>query len=335
MGYILNYTRNLISVAFGRQPSRPLLFSYYVTHRCDLNCSYCSDGDGKRFKEEKVPELSTLDAKKLLSILRDSADTLDVTGGEPTLREDLEEILAFAREIGFRTVLNTKGIGLEKRPDLLRFSDVLVLSLDTLDTDLLCQMVGRTRETAESILTALNFAMTRRNETGTKLVLSAVATPTNLAGVSEVLDFAIANGLGFHISPEIVGTVANPALRSNNQYEDLVESVLERKRTHRGVLGVKQYFQGIRSFGSFRCYPLLMPVIRPDGRMYYPCLESKQAQVSVLEAGSYEIALKAARQMFGKIPECRNCCHIFCHMALSLLQRHPLAALAEHRHWED
>ena len=76
-----------------------------------------------------------------------------------------------------------------------------------------------------------------------------------------------------------------------------------------------------------------MPVIRPDGRMYYPCLEWKQAEINLLEAGSYREALRAAQARFGALPDCRDCCHIFCHMALSLAPTHPLSALGELKHW--
>jgi MoaA/NifB/PqqE/SkfB family radical SAM enzyme len=133
MGFVFNYIRNMASMALGQEPSQPLLFSYYVTHRCELNCRYCCDGDGKRFKEDPIPELSTAEVKRLISILRGATDTLDITGGEPMVLEDLEDILSFARQRGLRTVLNTKGIGIEQRPDLMRFTKVLVLSLDTLE----------------------------------------------------------------------------------------------------------------------------------------------------------------------------------------------------------
>ena len=333
MGFVANYITNLAAVAVGRQPSRPLLFSYYVTHRCELNCRYCCDGDGKRFKEQPIPELATDEAKRLISILRGAADTLDITGGEPMQRPDLEDILAHARGAGFRTVLNTKGIGLQDRPDLLRHCDVLVLSLDTLDPASLAALIGRPRETAGRVLEALHFALAMRGTTGTALVLSAVATPDNLEGVEGVLRFATENSLGFHLSPEIVGTRVNPALRENPRYKQLVSEVLTAKRMHSGILGIRHYLEGIRDFAAFHCHPLLMPVIRPDGRMYYPCLESKQAEVNLLETGSYRHALREARERCGEIPECRDCCHIFCHMALSLLQRHPIAALGEIRHW--
>ena len=333
MGFVANYMRNLSMIWTGREPIRPLLFSYYVTHRCDLGCRYCCDGDGKRFKEDPVPELDTADVCRLLSILREGGDTLDITGGEPLARGDLEEILGHARTIGFRTVLNTKGIGLENRPDLLRHTSVLVLSLDTLEPASLANVIGRPREVADEILASLCYALVACRQTDTKLVLSAVATPDNLEEVARVLDFALEHGLGFQLSPEIVGTAVTAALRDNAAYRRLIDRTLAAKRSRRGVLGVPEYLTGIRDFSRFRCHPLLMPVIRPDGRMYYPCLEWKRAEINLLEAGGYFQALDAARRRFGEIPDCGDCCHIFCHMALSLLQSHPLSAIRELKHW--
>ena len=96
------------------------------------------------------------------------------------------------------------------------------------------------------------------------------------------------------------------------------------KRSRGGVLGVPQYLLGIRDFSAFRCHPLLMPIIRPDGRMYYPCLEWKQAADQPVGGGEL---LGGIADRPGPIRpdcrDCRDCCHIFCHMALSLLQTHP------------
>jgi MoaA/NifB/PqqE/SkfB family radical SAM enzyme len=249
------------------------------------------------------------------------------------MREDLEEILACARTLGMRTVLNTKGIGLEHRPDLMRFSNVLVLSIDTFDLEALAKIIGRSQATAERVMDGLHFALSRRKETGTKLVLSAVATPANLDDVSKVLQFAMDRGMAFHLSPETVATTVNPGLRNHPGYDRLIARVIEAKRDHKGILGVPKYLQGIRDFGPYRCHPLLMPTIRPDGRMYYPCLVSKRAEINLLEVGDYREALRAARKRCGEIPECKDCCHIFCHMAISLYQRHPLSALGEFKHW--
>ena len=237
MGFVANYVRNLAPLALGRQPQRPLLFSYYITHRCGLDCRYCCDGFGTRFHDMPVPELSTAEARRLLSVLRRSTDCLDITGGEPLLRPDLEDVLAHAREIGFRTVLNTKGLGLSGRPDVLRLADVLVFGVDSLDAGRLAGMIGRPRAVAEQILAALDFAL--QNRTGrTKVVLSVVATPVNLGDIRELLRFALDRGLGFQISPEILGTEPNPELKSNPLYEEAIDEVLRAKRRHRGVFGV-------------------------------------------------------------------------------------------------
>lgn len=335
MGFLANYLQNLCRVKLGAEPERPLMFSYYITHRCELNCRYCSDGDGRRFKEDPTAELDTATSKRLLEVLRPSCDTLDMTGGEPLLRDDLEEILSHAKSLGFRTILNTKGVGLAKRPDLLKNVSVLVLSLDTLDPERLAALIGRPLATARRILASLDYAREACRSTDTRLVLSAVATPENLEEVARVLDFALDCGLGFHVSPEIVGTRVNPLLRNNKAYRALVDRIRLRKHSKRGVLGVPEYLIGIRDFGEFRCHPLLMPTIRPDGRLYYPCLEWKQAEVDLLAAGSFPAALRAARQKFGPLPSCPDCCHIFCHMALSLLQSHPLSALGELKHWRN
>ena len=334
MGFVGNYLENLCKIALGRTPSKPLLFSYYLTHRCDLNCKYCCDGGGRRFKEDRIEELPTDEAKTLLSILAKASDTIDITGGEPMLRDDLEELLLHIRNSGARAVLNTKGIGLELRPDIIKHSDVLVIGVDSLNPEHLAEVVGSSPDSAKAIIDALHFAIGRCRDAGTRLVVSSVATPDGLDDIDAVIDFALENKLGFHISPEIVGTEVNPKLRGNARYIELVDRLIKLKDSARGILGVKAYLEGIRDFPQFPCHPLLMPVLRPDGRMYYPCLESRQAETSLLAAGSYPAALSEAVRKHGPLPACRDCCHIFCHMALSLLQTHPLAALGESKHWK-
>ena len=335
MGFVRNYLGNLASMAVGREPARPLLFSYYVTHRCELACRYCCDGEGKPFKEDTVPELSIGEIRRLIRCVSGAADTLDITGGEPLVRDDLETILAEARAAGLRTVVNTKGLGLEDRPDVLRLADVLVLSIDALDPSCLAELIGRPRATAQRVLEALRFVVAARGRAGPRVVLSAVATATNLAEISRVLHLAMEHSLGFQLSPEIIGTSVNPVLRDNQRYAELVGEVISAKRARRGVLGVPGYLRGIGNFSRFRCHPLLMPVIRPDGRMYYPCLESGRARIDLLEAPNYRAALLSARKEQGGVPRCRDSCHIFCHMGLSLLQRHPLSALGELKHWRN
>jgi organic radical activating enzyme len=335
MGFTGNYLRNYLTSLLGRQPVRPLLFSFYLTHRCPLNCIYCSDGQGKPFKADPVDELNTAEIRKLFTLLRQAADTLDITGGEPLVREDLEVLLAHARSIGFRTVLNTKGIGLPDRPEVLESTDVLVLSIDSLRSDRLAGIIGCGGDIAQKILATLYWVVENRSRIKAKIVVAAVITPDYLEDAAEVLQYAFRNSLAFQFSPHLVGTTIHPRLSGCAQYTRLIDTIISAKTRGASVLGIPPYLNGVRGLSAFTCYPLLMPTIAPNGRMYYPCLEQGPATIDFRGVSSYHRTLGAARDRLGPLPACRDKCHIFCHMALSLLQQHPLAALKELKIWSS
>ncbi len=335
MKSLRNYAGNLLSLLAGRQPVRPLLWSYYVTHRCTCACRFCSDGAGQPFAATPVVELGTADACRLLSLMAAATDTVDFTGGEPTLRDDLELLLAHARQQGMRTVLNTRPLQLHARPDLLRLTDVLVLGLDALRPEQQARISGITVAQAEQLRDSLAYALRVRAQTGTTLAVSAVALPGHLADTRELLDFCLTRRIGFHLSPALDGRQPVPGLEDDPDYRALLDAVIAAKRQGGAVLGVLPYLQGLRDRQAFACHPLLIPTVRPDGRLYYPCLETGPATVDLLAAGSYRAALAEAARRSGSYNGCAEQCRIFCHMGLSLFQRHPLAALGEARAWRS
>src|SRR5438132_254308 len=84
---------------------KPLWLLAELTYKCPLQCPYCSnplDFAGPRFKRE----LSTADwcrvfrEAKALGVLQ-----LGLSGGEPTLRPDLEQLVRRAHELGLYTSL--------------------------------------------------------------------------------------------------------------------------------------------------------------------------------------------------------------------------------------
>lgn len=81
---------------------------YEVTRRCNLNCRFCFAGtDG-------VETITLKQIKKDISaIFQRGQALLQLSGGEPTMREDLPEIVAHAKACGFKYVqLNSNGIRL-------------------------------------------------------------------------------------------------------------------------------------------------------------------------------------------------------------------------------
>lgn len=88
----------------------PMWLTLELTYRCPLHCPWCSNPlDFDKFKNE----LSTEEWKKVLSEGRAMGSLqLGFTGGEPMLRDDIEELVAYADELGYYTNLITSGIGL-------------------------------------------------------------------------------------------------------------------------------------------------------------------------------------------------------------------------------
>ncbi|MBD3641209.1 MAG: pyrroloquinoline quinone biosynthesis protein PqqE [Marinobacter sp.] len=92
------------------QAGPPLWLLAELTYRCPLQCPYCSNPLDFAQTEQ---ELST---EQWVSVLRQGremgAAQLGFSGGEPLVRQDLPELIAEARKLGYYTNLITSGLGL-------------------------------------------------------------------------------------------------------------------------------------------------------------------------------------------------------------------------------
>lgn len=84
-----------------------------VTSRCNLRCPVCFAGSGSESADIPVSELSGI-----FTGLAQAGNTfVQLSGGEPTVRDDLPEIIVAARKAGCDTVqLNSNGLRLGREP---------------------------------------------------------------------------------------------------------------------------------------------------------------------------------------------------------------------------
>jgi 12,18-didecarboxysiroheme deacetylase len=98
-----------------RLPSHLLQFSrdkkpvvvFNATRRCNLKCIHCySESENKNY----TGELSTDEARSLIDDLAEfGAPVILFSGGEPLMRPDLEDLIAYAVGHGMRAVISTNG----------------------------------------------------------------------------------------------------------------------------------------------------------------------------------------------------------------------------------
>jgi uncharacterized radical SAM superfamily Fe-S cluster-containing enzyme len=87
-----------------------------VTHRCDLGCHYCF-AESFPGATSADPSLAELTARLSRLVAAEGAVNLQLSGGEPTVRADLPELVAAATTVGFTFVqLNTNGLRLAAEP---------------------------------------------------------------------------------------------------------------------------------------------------------------------------------------------------------------------------
>lgn len=100
-----------VDMPFSSRLSAPYRMDLAITYRCNLNCAHCYNG-----RERNYPELPTSEWKKILDRLwQIGIPHVVFTGGEPTLRDDLPDLVGYADQLGMVTGINTNGTRLGNR----------------------------------------------------------------------------------------------------------------------------------------------------------------------------------------------------------------------------
>lgn len=173
-----------------------------TTHKCNLRCKHCYGNFGIRKDNEittKETKILLKDFKRLCNALGINSD-VHFSGGEPLLRKDIYELIAYAKKICVRPVLLTNGMLLNKEV-------IEHLAKSGLDS---CQISveSSNKKLHESIRGEGTFdkviesAKLLKSLTNIKTALAIAVTKKNLMEVEEYVKFALkkigANRVVFH-----------------------------------------------------------------------------------------------------------------------------------------
>jgi PqqA peptide cyclase len=158
-----------------------------LTHRCPLQCPYCSNPlDLERANTE-------LTAKEWGETFRQAAAAgalqLHLSGGEPTIRRDLEEILEYAVDAGLYTNLVTSAVLLTRE----RLETLAKLGLDHVQVsvqDVDPESSDRISAYDGGVEKKRNVARWAR-EFGLGLTINAPIHRANIERLPQIIDFAV------------------------------------------------------------------------------------------------------------------------------------------------
>ena len=175
-----------------------------VTARCNLRCPVCfaSAGEGSH---DPDPDLATIRSWYEMLLAKGGPFNIQLSGGEPTMRDDLAEIIALGKGMGFRFFqLNTNGLRIAREPDYLTGLVQAGLSTVFLQFDTLSAEASRALR-GEDLRQVKETAIVHCASAGVGVVLvPTLRADLNLKEVGAIVEFAAARlpaVRGVHFQP--------------------------------------------------------------------------------------------------------------------------------------
>lgn len=170
----------------------PLWLLAELTYRCPLHCPFCYN------PVDYTKHRAELTTEEWFDVMRQArqlgAAQLGFSGGEPLLRDDLEELVGEGRRLGFYTNLITSGIGLTEA----RLGRMKELGLDHIQLS----FQDSTREMNDFLSSTKTFDLKLRvarliKQHGYPMVLNAVLHRFNLDHVGRIIEMALEMGVEY------------------------------------------------------------------------------------------------------------------------------------------
>ncbi len=212
-------------------PNHPV---WEVTNACNLRCRQCHAGSGK----PAPGELDTEEGKRLLDSLANIGEfrMLAFGGGEPLVRPDIVELVAYARDLGLEISIATNGTllttELAREFKKLGVANIAV-GLNANDAAIHEQITNVPGSFAKS-----KNAVYATLEAGMNLQINTTAMKENRAAIPGLLDFASEVKaqivLLYQLVPE--GRGEEEMELSMKEYKALTEMVADKQRTSRAII---------------------------------------------------------------------------------------------------
>ena len=231
-------------------PRKPHHAQWMITRKCNYRCRGCNV-----WKEQDQRELSTEEIKRGLDILKDLGIVeIVLSGGDPLLREDADEIIEHASRLFVTTVYDNGSMAVEKI-EALRNVDFVAISIDSLDAaknDYIKGIPGAWKKAIEAVETLHNEG------------ISVSVTPTisqlNLYEIVDITNHFSQKGIplwyclySFDLSEDVnqlfrIGKMNDEfAITDTQAMVKLCDSLIEMKKKNKNILITTRLLNALRS----------------------------------------------------------------------------------------
>ncbi len=316
---------NLIKSIFMRRFSSsrfflPLTTTFFITMRCNLKCTYC------RPILPNTKELPTDKVLQLIEKIRYKCPGLYISGGEPTLRNDLPLILKRGKELGFNPLwMITNALKIDEHLECLQYLDYLVVSLDSLDVEKWERMLG-VKGVARRIIDNIIMLSKLQSKYNFTLCINNLINSETISDFRSLVDFC--NEYDILLGPQPIDewTSLGDNLEYNSDYIALLDDIKQmKKKGEKRIIVTNVYLDSIMKKRYHTCYPTQNPRVYPDGSLLYPCTAYQKVYGNVLDYPNLYVMLKEAYKK-QSLPECSKKsqkCMINCLIEPAILVDNP------------
>ncbi|MFQ5640914.1 MAG: radical SAM/SPASM domain-containing protein [bacterium] len=289
---------------------RVLYCLWELTYRCNAKCEICD-----YWRTPSTPETEMKLAKiqeGLQKVYAYGCRAVNFTGGEPTLRPDLENIIRYASGLRMWTSMVTNGsrltrerVGALKKAGL----DNLLISLDSMTPALHDRHRGIDGLHAKVMdcLQWLSADFLTGHRTGG---IMCVLTRMNFQHISEIIKFADERGVFVVIQPYHDNKTGNKSFHSDINDSD-IDRILRTKNERKNLLCSESYLRGFTRFyqnnGQPQCHAGLKHFsIDPYGNLS-PCVDMPPAGHLLKD----DISVVRSTEALQDVNSCQGCWYSF------------------------
>ncbi|MDH7557663.1 MAG: radical SAM protein [Candidatus Bathyarchaeota archaeon] len=301
-------------------PNRPYHVQWMITRKCNYRCKGCNV-----WREQDNRELPTEKVKAGLDILR-KLGVMEVvlSGGNPLLREDIDEIIEYASKF-FITTVYDNGSMAAKKIDALRHADFVAISIDSLHPEKNDYVRGVRNAWKNAV-----EAVEKLQEEGISVSVSPTISQFNLYEILDFTNYFLNRNIpvwyclysyDFSIDPDQIFKIGKKndefAIVDNKAMVDLCDSLLALKKKNSRVFMTSKLLAAIKNLyltgeRTWKCRALQnFFVIDHLGRVAGCHLHNPVASIFDLPDAWNSPKFENLRRIYSNCNSCTYMCYIF------------------------